>query len=365
MKLTNPRFEWKGKLEDYPLENYPDYVPGKPPKSELNRTIGFLDEVERIWGKRWGGMQGIGKLREVALVKPQEYEMSPLFAKAPEFFLMRQGRLDKESFQHLVEQHEKLAEILKENGVHIQWREVGDPMGAYGPMRKFFVGKAAFILKGGAIIPRHGQASFLRGIARNLTEFLTKIGCPILLTISGHGTFEAGAFLPVAEDVIIGTISPSVNQEAIEQIMPVFKAAGVKELQFAHATTAAESYNEPLNYLHVDAILAPVDIGQLVAYPPELDYTTSLWLKERGFEFIEVPPDEYRKYQAANCMILEPGKVIMAAGAKETNRQLRKRGIDVIELETDGLIKGGVNGIECLGLYLVRDPGPTLEEIKR
>jgi N-dimethylarginine dimethylaminohydrolase len=365
MVFKNPRLEWKGKLEDYPLENYPDYVSGGPPNNEALKNIGFLDEVERIWGKQWGGDQGIGRLREVALVKPTEHEMNPLWAKAPELFLLRRGPIDEKCFEALVQNHERLAEILEENGVKIYWREINDTMGAYGPIRKLFVGKAAITLKGGAIVPRHGQASFLRGVARNLTEFFAKIGCPILLTISGHGTLEAGAFVPLAEDVLLGTLSPSVNQEAIEQFMPVFKAAGGKEIHFAHAVTMAKTYTEPVNFLHVDAIVSPVDVGLVVAYPPELDYQTYLWLKEKGFEIIEVPPDEYRKYQAANLIILEPGKVIMPTGAQETVARVRKAGVDVIELDTEGLIKGGVNGIECLAMYLLRDPGPALEEIKR
>ena len=30
---------WEGRLEDYPLENYPDYVPGKPASDRSPRRI--------------------------------------------------------------------------------------------------------------------------------------------------------------------------------------------------------------------------------------------------------------------------------------------------------------------------------------
>jgi len=61
----DPRKQYEGELVDYPLTNYPDYEPGHPPRSERLEKIGFLDEVEKIWGSRWGGSAGIGRLREV------------------------------------------------------------------------------------------------------------------------------------------------------------------------------------------------------------------------------------------------------------------------------------------------------------
>jgi hypothetical protein len=64
-QTMDPRKQYEGKLEDYPLTNYPDYEPGHPPRSERLEKIGFLDEVEKIWGSRWGGSAGIGRLREV------------------------------------------------------------------------------------------------------------------------------------------------------------------------------------------------------------------------------------------------------------------------------------------------------------
>ena len=87
----NPRREYHDPIEDYPLENYPDYEPGKPPRTERLAGIHFLDEVERIWGQRWGGDQGIGRLREVALIRPHEQEANLLWQKDPNFFLLRQS----------------------------------------------------------------------------------------------------------------------------------------------------------------------------------------------------------------------------------------------------------------------------------
>lgn len=54
----------------------PDYIPGKPPWTEILEDFSYLNELPRIRGKHWGS-QGIGRLREVALVCPTEHEQSP------------------------------------------------------------------------------------------------------------------------------------------------------------------------------------------------------------------------------------------------------------------------------------------------
>ena len=54
MIFKNPKKEYHGKIEDYPLENYPDYEPGKAPKTEVLQEISYLDELEES-GVRTGG----------------------------------------------------------------------------------------------------------------------------------------------------------------------------------------------------------------------------------------------------------------------------------------------------------------------
>ncbi|MEX2408841.1 MAG: hypothetical protein WD489_07020, partial [Rhodovibrionaceae bacterium] len=51
------------------LKDFPYYEKGKVPQyHRYHAEVDFLDEIELIWGKRWGA-QGIGRLREVAMVR--------------------------------------------------------------------------------------------------------------------------------------------------------------------------------------------------------------------------------------------------------------------------------------------------------
>lgn len=353
----NPRREYHGPLEDYPLENYPDYEPGKPPRTERLAPIHFNDEVERIWGSRWGGCQGIGRLREVALIRPHPQEASALWQRDPAFFLLRRATFDVESLTRGLEEY---ASLLESEGVRVRWMEVADAWGPYGPMRKMFMGGAICTLKGGVILPRYGQNSYVRGRNPNFQKFFASINCPILHQVHGLGICEPGVFVPIAEDAIMCGLGSCSNADGLEQVRQVMLRNGVVDLPVAHNTTIHDSFAAGGEF-HVDMFFAVVDLGVALIYPAALDYQAYRWLVERGFRIIEVEPAEHHLYCPANLVILEPGRVIMPAGARETSARVRAAGVEVLELDTTGLM-AGTNGIRCVTMQLVRDAGPRLAD---
>src|SRR5207245_388503 len=69
------------------LTRFPGFVSGHVPQySEYHEEVDFLDELEAIWGERWGA-QGIGRLRKVAMTTPLEVEVLPLYEQEPASFL--------------------------------------------------------------------------------------------------------------------------------------------------------------------------------------------------------------------------------------------------------------------------------------
>jgi len=65
------------------LAQFPGYVPGRVPQYvEYHDEVDFLDELEAIWGERWGA-QGIGRLRKVAMTPPLEVEVLPVYNEEP------------------------------------------------------------------------------------------------------------------------------------------------------------------------------------------------------------------------------------------------------------------------------------------
>ncbi len=351
--------QWMSRLDDYPIERYPDYVPGKPPQLDALHRISYLDELERTWGKRWGS-QGIGPLREVGLIKADPvYEGHPFFRSHPDFFLLRHN--PNPDMALFLEHQAAYARLLEQQGVKVHWLEFEDPIGTYGPMRKMFIAAAVRIFRGGAILPRAGEGSCYRGFEREFQKMLTRIGCPILHLVTGRGIYEAGAIMPVAENVLVASLSCALNPEGLAQITPVLQQCGVKEIHVSHLQTIMDSFASGGEF-HIDMALGVVGLRKAIVYPAALDYQTYWWLKEKGFQLAEIPPDEQRRYAPANLVVLAPDKVVMAKGAVRTIEAVRRMGVEVLEIETEGIQQGGVNGISCITMQLVRDPGPSLED---
>lgn len=356
---TKDKSKWDELLDGYPIERYPDYVPGKPPQLEALHRASYLEELEAIWGKQWG-CQGIGKLREVALIKcDPAYEGHPYWARYPDYFLLRHN--PNPNLDLFVEHQSMYADTLEACGVKVRWMDVDNVMGAYGPMRKFFIGGALRIFRGGAILPRGGEYAAARGIEREFQKFLTQIGCPIIGAVTGTGIYEAGSVVPVAEGVLLAGLSCALNREGLEQITPVLHRCGVKEIHVTHMQTIMDSF-ESGGEFHIDMVVGTVGLRKAIVYPASLDYQTYRWLRDKDFQLVEIPADEQRHFAPANLVVLEPDRVIMPKGALKTIRAVEAMGVEVIPIETEGIMQGGVNGISCITMQLLREPGPGLDD---
>src|SRR5262249_20587490 len=115
------------------LDQFPFYEKGKVPQyHKYHGAVSYLDELELIWGKRWGA-QGIGRLREVAMVRPTETEVKKLYEQDSAFFVFDGKTPDLALMQ---QQHLNLARIYERLGMkvhYVTWSE-DPPRSAYGPM---------------------------------------------------------------------------------------------------------------------------------------------------------------------------------------------------------------------------------------
>jgi len=113
----------------------------------------------------------------------------------------------------------------------------------------------------------------------------------------------------------------------------------------------------PNTFEKEDAIKMADDLGLATVYPGFLDYETIRYLKSKKIRLIEVPPEEFIEY-GCNGLILEPGKVMVPAAAKETIKALRKEGVVVIDVDFSENAASGGGGPNCITGKLLRDPGP-------
>jgi arginine deiminase len=91
-----------------------------------------------------------------------------------------------------------------------------------------------------------------------------------------------------------------------------------------------------------------------VLYPEFVGYDFVDYLvNKKGFDVIECPLEEANGL-ATNFLVLEPGKLVMSAENPVVTGQLRKRGIQVIEVDLSEYAKAG-GGPTCMTIPLIRD----------
>ena len=337
------------------LARFPYYEEGRVPQyHKYHAEVSYLDELELIWGKKWGA-QGIGRLREVAMIRPTETEVKALYEQASSFFVFNGITPDLGLMQ---EQHYALAETYRSLGIEVHyatWAE-DPPRSAYGPLKRSISAAAGFVVNGGAIVPREATP-YWRGRSRYVSKFLMSIDCPILYTVHGKGVCEIGAATRMSDDFIVLMASTDANREGIDQVVPILHNSGYREVHIAHSPGPLHHFHEDVpGWMHSDMWITPLDSRLAMIYPPWCDYGTVRRLHEIGYELIECPADEIDKYPT-NAITVEPRRLIMNGSAVRTRALLERHGVEVIPVDYDEVHKYG-GGIRCNTMQLIRDPGP-------
>jgi N-dimethylarginine dimethylaminohydrolase len=340
------------------LTAFPGYRPGSVPQyADYHEDVDFLDELEAVWGKRWGA-QGIGRLREVAMSPPTEVEALDLYDRDPAFFVYG-GELPE--LGPMREQHAALMETYRDLGIEVHKFEYPEtPRSAYGVMKRAVSAAAGFVINGGAIVPREA-APYWRGRSRYVSQFLQSLGCPILYTVHGKGVCEIGASVRMADDLIVVMLSTDCNQDGLDQVRPILERAGYRVWAARSPGPLHEFHPEVPGWMHADMWLAPLDADLALVYPPWCDFDTIRYLRSIGYRLIEAPREEQESVTPVNLITIEPRKVVMPTGAPRTRALLDAVGVEAIEVDYGEVIKYG-GGIRCTTMQLVRDPGPKVFE---
>ena len=347
----------------FKLSDIPGYVPGVFPEPETWHNIDYLDVYSRVWGREIRG-NGIGKLREVALTKITSNEYNPIFEEDPAFFHKWEESYDTLDVKLMQEQSAMYQGVLEANGVTVHRIEFPDPpVGAFGPMMYMWAARELLVLNGGSVIPKLGFSALSFGRPEYLAWWaMTHLGIPPILTITGKGVCEAGPCFFLAEDVFVAALSVAFNQEGLDQLLPVVKrSTGLDEVHNLVIRTATRDYFDPGSgaSAHPDMIMGPLDTDKVILYPGGIDFETLTWLVRHGYKIVEIERDEQVLYAPANLTLLEPGHVIMHAGAEKAIAGVRKLGVEVEVLPYGEFLKAG-GGVHCSTMEILKDPGPAL-----
>ncbi|MEM4204938.1 MAG: arginine deiminase family protein [Candidatus Methanomethylicaceae archaeon] len=338
-------------MEEYLKKYHEVNKPARP----VNEN--YHEELERLWGRNWCAQSEVGKLRSVLVHRPG-FELDGALIDDPVWY----GILKKPDLKKAQEQHDAFVEILKKEGVEIHYLNAPSP--AHGPYSKvnpriWATRDPGVVINGGAIISRMALPWRKKDEvfwARRVAE----LGCPILYTVNGNGTFEGGNVVWIdPKHVCIGE-SIRTNAEGIAQVSRIMReVGGVEEVITVPIPGYLENLEWPAGgWAHLDTIFGMADVDLALVYPPGLPYFFIEKLLSYKITLIEVPPEEAAR-EACNIVALEPRKFIMNADCPITRKKAEREGADVIEADLSEFVKSG-GAPHCATGPLIRDPGPFL-----
>ena len=336
----------------------PMFEPGKRHDPVKFHDYEYLDFCDKLMGRPYGA-NGIGKLREVALVWPTEHEIHPYWSQAPEFFHSRWARwgAGKPDIDGMVRQHQEYARILEENGVQVHWIKLPSHVGPMGPLHKpSGAASDLFVVRGGVIVGKWAANPINNGRAALFARWASiELGIPTLLTIHGKGVAEIATSVWLAEDVFVTALSASFNQEGLDQFIPVVKASSKEDVHVHVMKLPGDRFWDwdTGECAHPDIVIGALDLGKVILYPPGVDFETHKWLRNNKFDIVEVDTEEQIDCSPCNIITLEPGKVMMPAQARRAIAKVRALGVEVVEVEREGF------NLDCGTAKLRRDPGPS------
>ena len=319
-----------------------------PPKAEP----AFQSEEEqlRVWGRRWGVTNDVGKIRTILVHRPGN-EMKVItedkYDKDLEALIDRENqwyfRSDKGPDLALMqEEHDGLTDALKKEGIEVVYLD-GSPTDPDA----INVRDNGIVINGGIIISRMGIVGQKHGTGRRgeeayITRKVAELGMPILHTIQGTGLMEGGSFCLLDEKhAAVGT-SYRCNTNGAEQLKQVLAYQDIELIEV------------PLTgfKLHIDGAIVMVDHKKALVDVEKLPYWFLEYLKKLDIETIFT---DYRDGAIGiNCLAVSPGRVLVCSDAPWTAEYMSKRGIEVIPVKYRECRKKG-GGIHCGTLPLVRD----------
>jgi N-dimethylarginine dimethylaminohydrolase len=335
------------------LEELPWFDAGQPLHNWKLHDTDFYDEVDQVWGRRWGA-EGIGKLREVLVSRPTENETRPEYAKEWQYYYSTaSGNAD---LGRLRAQFDEYYQLLRDHGVRVNYVEPPVPaIGAYGYMKNLVtLAGGGLVVRGGAIIHRMGLGSWQRGREVIWCKALSALGVPTYLTIHGRGIGEPGAGRWLDSHTFVFNDGVVANEEGLRQIEFVLSGLGIEMITTHSPGWVDTTGHGNIGTTHADMFLMVPNTGLAVLAPHLVDYGFVRYLMGRGYKVIEVPLGEYWDL-AVNAVTLEPGKVIMNAGAPSTVKALEKEGVEVIQVDFSESHKFAIAGLHCATMELVRD----------
>ncbi|MBO3698644.1 dimethylarginine dimethylaminohydrolase family protein [Roseivirga sp. E12] len=175
------------------------------------------------------------------------------------------------------------------------------------------------------------------------------IGLNILGTINSPGTLEGGDVAWLDQTTVAVGHTYRTNPEGMKQLEALLGPKGIEVIP-----VELPHYKGPSDVFHLMSILSPVDKDLAVIYSPLMPIKFRNLLIDRGFDFVEVPEEEFES-MGCNVLALSPRECLMVAGNPITKSRLAEAGCIVKEYAGSEISVKGGGGPTCLTRPIYRE----------
>lgn len=244
-------------------------------------------------------------------------------------------------FHRAADEYDAFARVFVDAGVDVRWLPRDDRVGP----------DSMYVRDATALTP-NGLVACAMGKRLRLPEpEVQRIGLGSAVAVAGDiadpGTLEGGDVVWLDPATVAIGRGYRTNDAGIRQFAAL---AGPDVTTIA---VPLPHWRGPGDVFHLMSMLSPVDRDLAVVYSPLLPIPFRETLLERGWQFVEVPDDEFES-MGANVLATGPRRCVMLEGNPETRRRLEAAGAEVITYAGREIsIKGG-GGPTCLTRPLVR-----------
>jgi dimethylargininase len=175
-----------------------------------------------------------------------------------------------------------------------------------------------------------------------------EIGVPILGVIEAPGTAESGDVIWLDPGTLLVGRGYRTNAEGIRQLQQILGPYGV------NVVSAPLPHGQgPDVCLHLMSLMSLLDEKTALVDFPFLAVETVELLRERGYRFVEMHPEE-RGTLGCNVLSLGNRRLVALAENIRTNRRLGEAGFEVVTFEGSEIAINGGGGPTCLTRPILR-----------
>jgi dimethylargininase len=246
----------------------------------------------------------------------------------------------------MLEEHEKLCELLAESGAEVV---VGAPLDS--SLDAVYVHDPAAVTAAGAVLLRPGKEARLAEVDA-IEHDLRAAGIEIVARLHAPATAEGGDMLWLDDTTLVVGRGYRTNDAGVDALRRALPAVDVISVDLPH-------YHGRGEVMHLLSLISPLDDDLAVVYLPLMAVRLVELLEARRIAFIEVPDDEFET-MACNVLALGPRRALALDGNPETRRRLEAAGVEVLVYSGEELSRKGDGGPTCLTRPLHRAPARPL-----